>query len=166
MRALPPDVFIYARQLRGTLNVLDAWKHGVPKLSFVPPSTRFTGADVDGLRGRYVPTFKSLLRVRHDEGSGGICGTAACCDNDCECRAAPVYGRSLFLPNLLEAAGTGLTVFGKGFNRSAHARRQLLPRFKCGKSLKKELASLGKFYITKMGEPTRTTNSTSSSGAG
>ena len=58
---------LYTRvNYEGTLNVLDACrKHGVPKLVFSSsPSTRFTGADVDGLREDEMPSLplKSYLQ--------------------------------------------------------------------------------------------------------
>ena len=73
--------------------------------------------------------------------------------DDCECPPHQVYGPrdNLFLPNLLEAAGTGrLRVFGKGFNRICftHVDNYCHGLIIAERALKKNSPALGKFYIT------------------
>ena len=152
---------LYTRvNYEGTLNVLDACrKHGVPKLVFSSsPSTRFTGADVDGLREDEMPSLplKSYLReYAATKARAELAVRAACCDELMTVSVAPhqVYGPrdNLFLPNLLEAAGTGrLRVFGKGFNRICftHVDNYCHGLIIAERALKKNSPALGQFYIT------------------
>ena len=152
---------LYTRvNYEGTLNVLDACrKHGVPKLVFSSsPSTRFTGADVDGLREDEMPSLplKSYLQeYAATKARAELAVRAACCDELMTVSVAPhqVYGPrdNLFLPNLLEAAGTGrLRVFGKGFNRICftHVDNYCHGLIIAERALKKNSPALGKFYIT------------------
>lgn len=111
----------------GTLNVIAACKAaGVRKIVMSSsPSTRFDGQDVDGLTEAEMPSLpqeKYLQVYAETKAMGEVAMTQACCDELMTCAVAPhqVYGPrdNLFLPNLLEAAGTGrLRVFGAGRNR-------------------------------------------------
>ena len=155
-----PQSVYRAVNYEGTLNVLDACrKHGVPKLVFSSsPSTRFTGADVDGLREDEMPSLplKSYLQeYAATKARAELAVRAACCDELMTVSVAPhqVYGPrdNLFLPNLLEAAGTGrLRVFGKGFNRICftHVDNYCHGLIIAERALKKNSPALGKFYIT------------------
>ena len=153
----------------GTLNVIAACKKfGVKKLVMSSsPSTRFVGSlwsrpCVDGLTEDEMPSLplQSYLQpYAATKAMGEMAVTAACSDELLTINVAPhqVYGPrdTLFLPNMLEAAGTGkLRVFGNGENRIcfthvdnyAHAliiaERKLFP----GSPV------LGKFYIATDGD--------------
>lgn len=153
----------------GTVNVIRACKeHGVKKLVFSSsPSTRFKGSlihqpNVDGLTEDEMPKLplKSYMQMyAATKAEGEMEVTKACGDGLLAVSVAPhqVYGPrdNLFLPNMLEAAGTGkLRVFGKGDNRICFthvdnychgliiAERQLYP----GSPV------LGKFYIVTDGD--------------
>ena len=90
-------------------------KHGVPKLVFSSsPSTRFTGADVDGLREDEMPSLPLPSYLQEYAGTKAAAElevSKACCDDLLTVSVAPhqVYGPrdNLFLPNLLENAGNG-----------------------------------------------------------
>lgn len=153
----------------GTVNVIEACKkNGVPKLVMSSsPSTRFKGSlfkrpDVDGLTVAEMPKIplKSYMqKYAETKAMGELAVTAACSDKLLTISVAPhqVYGPrdNLFLPNMLEAAGTGkLRIFGKGTNRICFthvdnychaliiAERKLFPGSKV----------LGKFYIATDGD--------------
>lgn len=110
---------------KGTLRVIEnCRKFKVPKLVYSSsPSTRFTGGDVEGLREdqmKIPDTFVALYAETKAKGEQAV--HKACCDELLTLSVAPhqVYGPndSLFLPKLLETAGTGrLRIFGKGGNK-------------------------------------------------
>jgi nucleoside-diphosphate-sugar epimerase len=110
---------------KGSLRIIDnCKKYKVPKLVYSSsPSTRFTGGDVEGLREDQMPipdTFLALYAETKAAAEKAV--HKACCDEFLTVSVAPhqVYGPydSLFLPKLLETAGTGrLRIFGKGKNK-------------------------------------------------
>jgi nucleoside-diphosphate-sugar epimerase len=121
----------------GTLNVLNASKqHGIKKIVVSSsPSTRFPypNPDVNGLteqdlfrinKGDYAPVFLQPYAETKALGEKIIldaCGTGENGNDLLTIAVAPhqVYGPRdcLFLPNLLEAAGSGkLRIFGNGKN--------------------------------------------------
>lgn len=153
----------------GTVNVIRACKeHGIKKLVFSSsPSTRFKGSlfhrpNVDGLSEDEMPKLpleNYMQMYAATKAKGEMAVTAAVCDDFLAVSVAPhqVYGPrdNLFLPNMLEAAGTGkLRIFGNGKNRICFshvdnychgliiAERQLYP----GSPV------LGKFYIVTDGD--------------
>ncbi len=109
----------------GTLRVIENCKRfKVSRLVYSSsPSTRFTGDDVEGLREDQMPIpekFVALYAETKAKGEQAV--HKACCDELLTISVAPhqVYGPhdSLFLPKLLETAGTGrLRIFGKGENK-------------------------------------------------
>jgi nucleoside-diphosphate-sugar epimerase len=142
----------------GTLYVLDACKkYKVPKLVFSSsPSTRFTGADIDGLREDELPIPDTFLALYAETKAQAEKAVAAACDNDTllTVSVAPhqVYGPydSLFFPKLMETAGTGrLRIFGPGDNRiSVCYVDNYCHGLMCGAdALEKDSPALGKFYI-------------------
>ena len=84
------------------------------------PSTRFTGADVQGLTEDELPFPDSYLALYAEtKAMGERAVSKACSDELMTISVAPhqVYGPydNLFLPNLLETAGNGrLRIFGSG----------------------------------------------------
>jgi len=109
----------------GTMHILDACrKYNVPKLVFSSsPSTRFTGADIDGLREDELPIPDTFLALYAETKALAEKAVTAACNNDSllTISVAPhqVYGPhdSLFFPKLMETAGTGrLYIFGSGEN--------------------------------------------------
>eukprot|EP00429_Kryptoperidinium_foliaceum_P005679 CAMPEP_0176022234 /NCGR_PEP_ID=MMETSP0120_2-20121206/10818_1 /TAXON_ID=160619 /ORGANISM="Kryptoperidinium foliaceum, Strain CCMP 1326" /LENGTH=376 /DNA_ID=CAMNT_0017355369 /DNA_START=54 /DNA_END=1184 /DNA_ORIENTATION=+ len=110
---------------KGTLRIIENCKKmKVPRLVYSSsPSTRFTGGDVEGLREDQMPIpqkFVALYAETKAKGEEAV--HKACCDELLTVSVAPhqVYGPydSLFLPKLLETAGSGkLRVFGKGENK-------------------------------------------------
>lgn len=116
----------------GTLNVLAACKQQkVPKLVMSSsPSTRFDGADIDGLSEAEMPALpqRSYLQVYAEtKAMGEMAVTAANCDELLTVAVAPhqVYGPrdNLFMPNVLEAAGNGmLRIFATGRTGYGHNR--------------------------------------------
>lgn len=109
----------------GTLRVIEnCKKFKVPRLVYSSsPSTRFTGGDVRGLREDQMPIPKKFVALYAEtKAKGEIAVHKACCDELLTISVAPhqVYGPhdSLFLPKLLETAGTGrLRIFGDGANK-------------------------------------------------
>ena len=122
-----PTELYFKVNYEGTLNVLSACREaGVRKIVMSSsPSTRFDGKDVDGLTEAQMPVLpqqRYLQTYAETKAMGEKALTDACCDELMTCAVAPhqVYGPrdNLFLPNLLESAGTGrLRVFGPGTNR-------------------------------------------------
>ena len=122
----PRDLY-FKVNYEGTLVVIRACKEaGVKKIVMSSsPSTRFDGSDVDGLSEAQLPPLpqpRYLQTYAETKAMGEKALTDACCPELMTCAVAPhqVYGPrdNLFLPNLLEAAGSGrLRVFGKGLNR-------------------------------------------------
>uniref|UniRef100_A0A7S3V093 3-beta hydroxysteroid dehydrogenase/isomerase domain-containing protein n=1 Tax=Aplanochytrium stocchinoi TaxID=215587 RepID=A0A7S3V093_9STRA len=150
----------------GTLNVIEACKAcNVPKLIMSSsPSTRMRGEDIDGLKESELPSFeemqgKWLQPYAASKMRGEVAARKANSDQLMTIAVAPhqVYGPrdNLFMPNMLEAAGTGsLRVFasshtGYGLNKVCFthvdnychgliiAERKMFPGSKV----------LGKFYI-------------------
>lgn len=112
---------------QGSINVLEACKfHKVARLvQSTSPSTRFTGANVSGLREEDMPILKPgqfLEAYAESKAKGEQAIRDACCDSLLTIAVAPhqVYGPrdGLFLPNFLAAAESGkLRVFGAGDNQ-------------------------------------------------
>ena len=139
----PRDLY-FKVNYEGTLNVIEACKAaGVPKIVMSSsPSTRFDGSDVDGLTEAQMPPLpqkRYLQTYAETKAMGELALTSACCDTLLTCSVAPhqVYGPrdNLFLPNLLEAAGTGrLRIFGNGRNRICftHVDNCMRPRHNPG----------------------------------
>ena len=121
------------------------------------PSTRFDGSDVDGLTEEQMPSLpqkRYLQTYAETKAMGELALTQACCDDLMTCAVAPhqVYGPrdNLFLPNLLEAAGTGrLRVFGPGRNRICftHVDNYAHALVIAERALHAGSAALGQFYI-------------------
>ena len=109
----------------GTLRVIEnCKKYKVPRLVYSSsPSTRFTGGDVRGLREDQMRIPQKFVALYAEtKAKGEIAVHKACCDELLTVSVAPhqVYGPhdSLFLPKLLETAGTGrLRIFGNGGNK-------------------------------------------------
>jgi len=143
----------------GTLNVIRACRAAkVPKVVMSSsPSTRFDGSDVDGLTEAQMPKLpmKSYLQTYAEtKALGEKAMTDACCDEFLTCAVAPhqVYGPrdNLFLPNLLEASGTGrLRIFGKGENRICftHVDNYAHGLIIAERALYKGSPACGNFYI-------------------
>ena len=151
---------LYTRvNLEGTKNVLRACKkHGVPKLVFSSsPSTRFTGADVDGLTEDEMPRLPLpayLQEYAATKAAAELEVARACGDDLLTVSVAPhqVYGPrdNLFLPNLLEAGGNGLLrIFGPGTNRICftHVDNYCHGLIIAERALYAKSPALGKFYI-------------------
>jgi len=148
----------------GTLTLIDACrKAGVRKLVMSSsPSTRFDGTDVDGLTEAQMPKLpqvRYLQMYAETKATGELAMSQACCDELMTVAVAPhqVYGPrdNLFLPNLLEAAGTGrLRIFGKGTNRICftHVDNYCHGLIIAERALKKGSAALGQFYIVTDGD--------------
>jgi nucleoside-diphosphate-sugar epimerase len=150
---------------QGTLNVLAAAKkHGIRKIVFSSsPSTRFTGDDVDGLTEDEMPQLPLkqgyMQTYAETKAMGEMAMTAACSNDLMTVSVAPhqVYGPrdNLFLPNLLEAAGSGkLRVFGPGYNRICftHVDNYCHGLIIAEKALVPDGPALGKFYIVTDGK--------------
>jgi len=144
----------------GTLNVLAACRElGVQKLVFSSsPSTRFTGADVDGLREDEMPelplTGGYMQTYAETKAMAEVAVSAATSESLFTIAVAPhqVYGPrdNLFLPNILENAGNGkLRVFGKGLNRICftHVDNYCHGLIIAEKALTEKPEVRGKFYI-------------------
>ena len=159
-----PQELYHRVNYKGTLNVIEACRqHGVPKIVMSSsPSTRFDGSDIDGLTEADMPELPMSTYMQayaESKAHGELAMSAACSDELMTVSVAPhqVYGPrdNLFMPNMLEAAGSGLLrIFatgdtGYGRNRVcfthvdnyAHgliiAERALVPGGR----------ALGKFYI-------------------
>ena len=154
-----PEQLYYDVNYQGTLHVIDACKkHGVRKIVMSSsPSTRFDGTDVDGLRESDMPKLPQkqyLQDYAKTKAMGEMAMTQACCPELMTVAVAPhqVYGPrdNLFLPNLLEAAGTGrLRVFGPGRNRICftHVDNYAHALVIAERALHAGSAALGQFYI-------------------
>ncbi len=153
----------------GTLNVIEACrKHGVPKVVMSSsPSTRFTGEDIDGLREDQMPQIpmrKYLQDYAASKAAGEKALRDACCDSMMTVAVAPhqVYGPrdNLFMPNLMEAAGTGkLRVFAKsgtgyGMNKVCytHVDNYAHGLIIAERALYPGSPALGQFYIVTDGD--------------
>jgi nucleoside-diphosphate-sugar epimerase len=148
----------------GTLNVIAAMKKfGVKKLVFSSsPSTRFKGSlfsrpNLDGLTEDEMPKLPlaSYMQVYAEtKAMGEMAVVAAVSDDFLAVSVAPhqVYGPrdNLFLPNTLEAAGTGkLRIFGDGLNRICftHVDNYAHALVISERKLYKGSPVLGQFYI-------------------
>ncbi len=144
----------------GTVNVIEACKKwGVTKIVMSSsPSTRFTGADVNGLTEAQLPPIPMKNYVQEYARSKAL-GEKALTDA-CDGKklftvaVAPhqVYGPrdNLFLPNILEAAGTGrFRIFGNGRNKICftHVDNYCHGLIIAEKALYPSSPALGKFYI-------------------
>jgi len=159
----PTDLY-FKVNYEGTLNIIEACKAaGVRKVVMSSsPSTRFDGSDVDGLTEAQMPSLpqKSYLQTYAEtKAMGEKAMTDACCAELMTCAVAPhqVYGPrdNLFLPNLLEACGTGrLRIFGRGRNRICftHVDNYCHGLIIAEKALVPGGAALGQFYIVTDGE--------------
>jgi nucleoside-diphosphate-sugar epimerase len=115
----------YEVNYKGTLRIIDnCKKYKVPKLVYSSsPSTRFEGGDVEGLREDEMAIPKTFVaEYAKQKAMGEQAVHKACCDELLTVSVAPhqLYGPydSLFLPKLLETAGSGkLRIFGKGENQ-------------------------------------------------
>lgn len=147
-----------AVNVTGTRHVIDACrKYNVKKLVFSSsPSTRFTGADICGLREDELPMPRTFLALYAETKAMAEKEVSKACNNDTllTISVAPhqVYGPydSLFLPSLLETAGTGrLRIFGKGDSIiSVCYVDNYCHGLLCGAdALYKDSPALAKFYI-------------------
>lgn len=154
-----PKPLYFKVNYEGTLNVIDACKKaGVKKIVMSSsPSTRFTGEDVDGLTEDEMPKLplKNYLQpYAETKAMGEVAMSEACSPELMTVSVAPhqVYGPrdNLFLPNLLEAGGTGrLRIFGEGKNRICftHVDNYCHGLIIAERALKPDSPALGKFYI-------------------
>eukprot|EP00978_Attheya_sp_CCMP212_P017177 scaffold45584_cov39-Attheya_sp.AAC.7 len=141
----------------GTLHVMEAAKKGqVPRfVNSSSPSTRFTGADMEGLREdeMEIPTtFLALYAGSKAAAEQEV--TKAATNTFMTINVAPhqVYGPhdQLFLPNLLETMGNGrLRIFGKGRNKiSVCYVDNYCHGLMCGAdALVPDFIGMGQFYI-------------------
>eukprot|EP00656_Telonema_subtile_P025725 TRINITY_DN2775_c0_g1_i2.p2 TRINITY_DN2775_c0_g1~~TRINITY_DN2775_c0_g1_i2.p2 ORF type:complete len:397 (-),score=103.68 TRINITY_DN2775_c0_g1_i2:305-1495(-) len=148
----------------GTENVIAACKeHKVGKLVMSSsPSTRFDGSDVDGLTEEQMPPLPQasyLAEYARTKAMGELAVTAACCPELLTTSVAPhqVYGPkdALFLPNILEASGTGrMRIFGDGANRIcfSHVDNYCHGLILGEEALYPGSPALGKFYIVTDGD--------------
>lgn len=122
------------------------------------PSTRFTGEDIDGLTEDELPPIpmQSYLQEYARSKALGEKALRDACDNKTlfTVAVAPhqVYGPrdNLFLPNILEAAGTGrLRIMGNGKNRICftHVDNYCHGLIIAERALYRDSPALGKFYI-------------------
>ncbi|EGD77340.1 reductase with NAD or NADP as acceptor [Salpingoeca rosetta] len=149
---------------QGTLHVIEACRvHNIPKLVMSSsPSTRFDGSDVDGLTEAQMPALplpRYMQTYAETKAMGEMAVTAACSPSLMTVSVAPhqVYGPrdNLFMPNILEAAGTGvLRIFsarrtGYGMNKVCftHVDNYCHGLMCAEKALFKNSPALGKFYI-------------------
>lgn len=154
-----PRALYFEVNYQGTLNVIRACRAaGVRKIVMSSsPSTRFDGADVDGLTEAQMPSLpqaRYLQTYAETKAMGEKACTDACDAELMTVAVAPhqVYGPrdNLFLPNLLEAAGTGrLRVFGPGRNRICftHVDNYAHALVIAERALHAGSAALGQFYI-------------------
>jgi len=154
----PPQLYDEVNYV-GTLNVIEACKKvGCKKIVMSSsPSTRFDGKDVDGLTEDQMPKLPQrsyLQEYAASKARGEMALREACCDDLMTVAVAPhqVYGPrdNLFLPNLLEVAGTGkLRIFGRGYNRIcfSHVDNYAHGLIIAERALHKGSPALGKFYI-------------------
>ncbi len=142
------------------MHVINACKElGIGKIVMSSsPSTRFTGEDIDGLTEAQLPSIpmSSYLQEYAASKARGEAALTQACDGKklLTVAVAPhqVYGPrdNLFLPNILEAAGTGrLRIFGNGKNRICftHVDNYCHGLIIAEKALYPGSPALGKFYI-------------------
>jgi len=101
-----------------------------------------------------LPQESYLQLYAETKAMGELAVTSACCDELMTCAVAPhqVYGPrdNLFLPNILEAAGTGrLRIFGSGENRICftHVDNYAHALVIAERALYPGSRALGQFYI-------------------
>mmetsp|Transcript_21934 Transcript_21934/g.62240 ORF Transcript_21934/g.62240 Transcript_21934/m.62240 type:complete len:377 (+) Transcript_21934:74-1204(+) len=148
---------------KGTLRVIEnCRKFKVPKLVYSSsPSTRFTGGDVEGLREDQMKIpDKFVALYAATKAKGEVAVHKACCDELLTISVAPhqVYGPydSLFLPKLLETAGTGrLRIFGKGENKISlcHVDNYCHGLICGADALYKDSPALATYYVVTDDEP-------------
>jgi len=141
----------------GTLRIIEGCKkYQVKKLVYSSsPSTRFTGGDVEGLSEDQMPIpdkFVALYAETKAKGEKAV--SQACCDTLLTVSVAPhqLYGPydSLFLPKILEAAGSGkLRIFGSGQNKISlcHIDNYCIGLLCGADSLYKCSPALSNFYV-------------------
>ncbi|KAF8277861.1 NAD(p)-dependent steroid dehydrogenase-like protein [Trypanosoma cruzi] len=159
-----PRQLYYKVNYEGTKNVIRACKEwGVHKLVMSSsPSTRLKGSlfhrpCLDGLTEDEMPKLPLdayMQMYAETKAKAEMAVSAACCDDLLVVSVAPhqVYGPrdNLFLPNMLEAAGTGkLRIFGQGKNRICftHVDNYAHSLIIAERQLFKGSPVLGKFYI-------------------
>ncbi|VEU37363.1 unnamed protein product [Pseudo-nitzschia multistriata] len=148
---------------RGTLRIIEGCKkYNVSKLVYSSsPSTRFRGGDVEGLSEDDMPIPDQFVALYAEtKAAGEKAVEKACSDSLLTISVAPhqLYGEydSLFLPKLLEAAGSGnLRVFGKGENKISLCHIDNYSHgLLCGAdALYKNSPALAKFYVITDDEP-------------
>jgi len=143
----------------GTRHVVEACRAaGVPKIVMSSsPSTRFDGSDIDGLTEDELPALPQkhyLVEYARTKALGEVFCMESCRDDLMTVAVAPhqVYGPrdTLFLPNILESAGTGsLRIFGDGQNRICftHVDNYCHALILAERALVKGSPALGQFYI-------------------
>ncbi len=143
----------------GTMYIIEGCKtYDVPRLVFSSsPSTRFTGADIEGARECELDIPDTFIAMYAETKAMAEKAVTKACDptnSFLTISVAPhqVYGPHdpLFLPALLETAGSGkLRVFGKGVNKiSVCYVDNYCHGLICGADvLQKDSKALGKFYI-------------------
>jgi nucleoside-diphosphate-sugar epimerase len=147
----------------GTMNIIEACKkYKVRKLvNSSSPSTRFTGADIEGLREDELPIPDKFLALYAETKAYAEKEVAKACSEELRTvSVAPhqVYGPydSLFMPSLLETSGNGrLRIFGKGDNKiSVCYVDNYCHGLMCGAdALYQDSPALGKFYIVTDEDP-------------
>ena len=154
----------HAVNFDGTMRIIEnCKKFKVPRLVYSSsPSTRFTGADVEGLREDQLDYPKKYLALYAETKAYGEMEVTKALDppSFMTISVAPhqVYGPhdGLFLPNLLETAGNGkLRIFGSGRSMiSVCYADNYAHGLMCGAdALYENSPALGKFYIVTDGEP-------------
>lgn len=153
----------------GTMNVIAACKkHKIRKLVFSSsPSTRFDGSDVDGVTEDEMPDLPLnayLQDYAKTKAEAEVEISRACCTELMTVSVAPhqVYGPrdNLFMPNILEAAGTGkLRIFahprtGNGKNKVCftHVDNYAHGLIIGERALYPGSPALGKFYVVTDGD--------------
>lgn len=150
---------------RGTLRIIECCKkYNVEKLVYSSsPSTRFTGGDVEGLSEDDLPIpdngqFVALYAETKAAGEQAV--AKVCSGTLLTTSVAPhqLYGEydGLFLPKLLEAAGSGkLRIFGKGDIKISlcHIDNYSHGLLCAADALYKNSPALAQFYVVTDDEP-------------
>lgn len=154
----------YRVNYEGTVRIIEnCKKYKVPKLVYSSsPSTRFTGGDVEGLTEDDMPIPDTFVALYAETKARGEEAVNKACDNETflTVSVAPhqVYGPhdTLFLPKLLETAGSGkLRIFGKGNNKISLCHNDnYCHGLLCGAdALYKDSPALRKYYVVTDDEP-------------
>jgi len=154
----------HAVNYEGTMKIIEnCKKYKVPRLVYSSsPSTRFTGDDIEGLTEDDLDFPKQYLALYAETKAYGEMQVKKALDppNFYTISVAPhqVYGPhdGLFLPNLLETAGSGrLRIFGSGRSMiSVCYADNYAHGLMCGAdALYDNSPALGKFYIVTDGPP-------------